>query len=37
MNQFQFKFHGNMKDLLLTMLDPMTLSQAIAQIVHCDN
>jgi hypothetical protein len=26
-----------MKHLLLTMLDPTTLSQKIAQVVHCDN
>jgi len=25
------------KDLILTMLDPSTLSQAIAQVVWCDN
>ncbi len=26
-----------MKDLLLTLLDPSTLSQAITQVVLCDN
>ncbi len=29
MSQFQFGFHGNVKDLLLTMHDPTTLSQVI--------
>jgi len=37
MNQFQFRFCGDMKDLLLTMHNPMTLSQAIAQTMCCDN
>ncbi len=37
MNQFQFGFCGNVKDLLLTMLSPMTLKQAIAQTMRCDN
>jgi hypothetical protein len=37
MSQFQFGFHGDMKDLLLTMLDPTTLSQIITQVVHYDN
>jgi hypothetical protein len=27
----------DVKDLLLTMLNPTTLSQAIAQAMHCDN
>jgi hypothetical protein len=37
MNQFQFGLRGDVKDLLLTMFDPTTLSQAIAQAVCCDN
>ncbi len=37
MNQFQFRLHGDVKDLLLTMPEPMTLSQAIVQIVRYDN
>jgi len=37
LNQFQFKLYGDVKDLLLPMLDPMTLSQIITQIVCCDN
>ncbi len=37
MNQFQFRLHGDVKDLLLTMPDPRTLSQAIVQIVRYDN
>ncbi len=37
MNQFQFGFCGNVKDLLLTMHDPTTLSQVIVQVVRCDN
>jgi hypothetical protein len=37
MNQFSFGFRGDVKDLLLTMLNPMTLSQAIMQVVRCDN
>ncbi len=36
MSQFQFGFHGDVEDLLLTMYDPMTLSQVIVQVVHCD-
>ncbi len=36
-SQFQFKLYIDMKHLLLTMLDPTTLSQTIAQVVHCDN
>jgi len=37
MSQFQFGLYGDMKDLLLTMPDPMTLSQAITQVMHYDN
>jgi hypothetical protein len=37
MSQFQFGLYGDMKDLLLTMLDPVTLSQAITQVMHYDN
>jgi hypothetical protein len=37
MNQFQYGLHNNVKDLLLTMLDPSTLSQAIDQVVCCNN
>lgn len=36
-NQFQFGLHSDVKDLLLTMLDPTTLSQAIAKASRCDN
>jgi hypothetical protein len=37
MNQFPFGFRENVKDLLLTMPDPTTLSQAIMQAICCDN
>ncbi len=37
MSQFQFGLHSDLKDLLFTMLNPMTLSQTITQIVQCDN
>ncbi len=37
MNQFQFGLRGDVKDLMLTMFNPTTLSQAITQVVHCDN
>jgi hypothetical protein len=37
MSQFQFKLRGNVKDHMLTMHDPTTLSQTIAQAMHCDN
>jgi hypothetical protein len=37
MNQFLFGFCEDMKDLLLTMHDPTTLSQVIVQAMHCDN
>jgi hypothetical protein len=37
MRQFQFGLHNDVKDLLLTMLNPMTLSQTTTQIVQCDN
>jgi len=37
MNQFQFGLRGDMEDLLLTMFDPMTLNQAIALVMRCDN
>jgi hypothetical protein len=37
MNQFQFGLHGDVKDLLLTMHDPTTLSQTITQAMRCDN
>jgi hypothetical protein len=37
MSQFQFGFRGDVKDLLLTVHDPTTLSQVIVQIVCCDN
>jgi len=36
-NQFQFGLCGDVKDLLLTMLDPTTLNQTITQVVRCDN
>jgi len=37
MSQFQFGLHEDMKDLLLTMLDPKTLNQVIVQTVCYDN
>jgi hypothetical protein len=37
MNQFQFGFNGDVKDLPLTMHDPTTLNQTIARAMHCDN
>jgi hypothetical protein len=33
LSQFQFGLHNDMKDLLLTMLDPTTLNQVIAQVI----
>jgi hypothetical protein len=36
-NEFQFGLQGDVKDLLLTLLDPSTLSEAITQVVQCDN
>jgi hypothetical protein len=33
LSQFQFGLHNDMKDLLLTMLDPTTLNQVIAQMI----
>jgi hypothetical protein len=36
-NQFQFKLRGDVKDFMLTMHDPTTLSQVIMQIVCYDN
>ncbi len=37
LSQFQFGLHNDMKDLLLTMLDPTTLNQVIAQVIWCNN
>jgi len=37
MNQFQLGLHSDMKDLVFMMPNPSTLSQAIAQVVWCDN
>jgi hypothetical protein len=37
MSQFQFGLRSDMKDLLLTMLNPTTLSQTIAQDICYDN
>jgi hypothetical protein len=37
MNQSQFKLCKNVKNLMLTMFDPTTFSQAIAQVVHYDS
>jgi hypothetical protein len=36
-SQFQFGLRGEVKDLLLTLPDPTTLSEAITQAVRCDN
>jgi len=36
-SQLQFGLHSDVKDLLLTMLNPTTLSQAITQAIRCDN
>ncbi len=36
-SQFQFGIHSDVKDMLLTMPDPTTLNQAIAQAIQCDN
>jgi hypothetical protein len=36
-SQFQFGLHNGVKDLLFTMLNPSTLSKAIAQVDQCDN
>jgi len=33
LSQFQFGLHNDMKDLLLTMLDPTTLNQVIVQVI----
>jgi hypothetical protein len=37
MSQFQFGLCGDVEDLLLTMFDPTTLNQAIAQVMRYDN
>lgn len=37
MSQFQFRLRIDVKNLLLTMLNPMILNQTITQIVQCDN
>jgi hypothetical protein len=37
MSQFSFILFGDVKDVLLTMLDPTTLNQIIAQAMCCDN
>ncbi len=37
LSQFEFGFYGDLQDLLLTMLHPTTLNQAIMQVVCCDN
>jgi hypothetical protein len=36
-SQFQFGLQGDVKNLLFTLQDPSTLSQAIEQVVWCDN
>ncbi len=36
-NEFQFGLRGDVKDLLLTLLDLSTLSEAITQTIQCDN
>jgi hypothetical protein len=36
-SQFQFGLRGDVKDLILTLLDFSTLSHAITQVVQCDN
>ncbi len=36
-NEFQFGLRGDVKDLLLTLLNLSTLSEAITQVVQCDN
>ena len=36
-SQFQYGLRENIKDLLLTMSDPSTLTEAIHQAVKCDN
>ncbi len=35
-SQFQFGLQGDVKDLLFTLPNPSTLSQAIAQAIRCD-
>jgi hypothetical protein len=35
--QFRAGLQDEVKDLMLTMMDPVTLSEAIAQAVRCDN
>jgi hypothetical protein len=35
--KFMFGLRGDVKDLLLTLLNLSTLSQAITQIIQCDN
>jgi hypothetical protein len=37
MRQFHWELRDNVKDLLLSMLDPQTLNEAINQAVKCDN
>jgi hypothetical protein len=37
MSQFSFRLCGDVKDVILTMLDLMTLNQIIAQAMCCDN
>lgn len=36
-NQFQIGLRENVKDLLLTLSDPQSLSEAIQQAIRCDN
>lgn len=36
-SQFQWGLRDDVKDLLLTMPDPVTLNEAISQAVRCDN
>jgi hypothetical protein len=36
-SQFPFGFREDVKDLPLTMSNPVTLNQAIVQAMHCDN
>jgi hypothetical protein len=37
MNQFHWGLRDDVKDLLLSMLDPQILNEAISQVVKCDN
>jgi hypothetical protein len=37
MSQFQYGLHNDVKDLLLTMPNSSTLSQAIVEVVRCNN